>query len=369
VKVLVAVGMTGGHIIPGIAVADELKRQDPGCEIVFAGTTRGRAAELANRAGYRYIPVPVRGWAGLGLRGKVYFVPFLICSLLRALTAVFKEKPCVIVGTGSFATLPFGMSAILLCIPLILLEQNVEPGQATRLLSRFASEIHVSYEESIEYLRESSRVFVTGNPIRPIGSAKSRDALLKEFDLLPHQRTVLIFGGSRGAHSISRAFADGVKELLGRQDVQFIVQTGEEDIEFVRRACAEAGARAFVSEFIHDMSSAYRCADVVVSRAGATTIAELTGMGLASVLIPYPFSAGGHQKRNARLLGERGASVVLSDEDLDGKVLARALAELLTDPDRIKVLGERASRLGRKDAALIVSKSILRLGRKRCSGK
>jgi UDP-N-acetylglucosamine--N-acetylmuramyl-(pentapeptide) pyrophosphoryl-undecaprenol N-acetylglucosamine transferase len=369
VKVLVAVGMTGGHIIPGIAVAQELKQRDSVCEVVFAGTTRGRAAELVKRAGYRYIPVPIRGWVGRGLCGRMLFVISLSVSLSEAFIAVLRERPCVIVGTGSFATLPFALSALLLSLPLVLLEQNVVPGQATRFLSRFATEVHVAYPESIGHLREQRRAFATGNPIRPILSGRSKETLLAEFNLLPDSRTILIFGGSSGARSINRAFAAGVKEMLCNKDVQFIVQTGEEDLDLVRRACLEARARAFVAPFIFEMDRAYGCADVVVCRAGATTIAELTGMGLASVLIPYPFSAGGHQKKNALLLGARGASVVLSDEDLSGEVLARTLVELLEDPDRLKTMRERASRLGRRDAAAKISESILKLCRKSCSGR
>jgi len=303
-----AVGMTGGHIIPGIAVAEELRALDAACDVVFAGTTRGRAAELVRRAGYRYIPVPVRGWSGLGARGKGYFVFFLALSLFKALGAVLRERPCVIVGTGSYATLPFAMSAVILSLPLVLLEQNVVPGYATRFLSRFAGEVHVAYQESLRYLREPGRTFVTGNPIRSAGSRKAKDALLAAFDLVPGRKTVLVFGGSRGAHSINRAFALGVKELANRQDLQFIVQTGEEDLGLVKRACAEVGVRAFVTPFIHEMIDAYACADIVVCRAGATTIAELTGIGLPSILVPYPFSAGGHQEKNASLLAERANS-------------------------------------------------------------
>jgi UDP-N-acetylglucosamine--N-acetylmuramyl-(pentapeptide) pyrophosphoryl-undecaprenol N-acetylglucosamine transferase len=369
VKVLVAVGMTGGHIIPGIAVAEELRSQAPHCDVVFAGTTRGRAGDLVKRAGYRYIPVPVRGWAGFGALGRGLFVFFLAISLFSALCALLREKPCVVVGTGSFATLPFALCAVLLSLPLVLLEQNVVPGRATRFLSRFAAEVHVAYRASLDFLSEPRKGHVTGNPIRRIDPSVARDAIRAEFNLRPDARTVLIFGGSRGAHSINTAFAKAVKRLAGQSDMQFVVQTGEADAEFVREACTESGVKAFVTPFIHEMNNAYSCSDLAVCRAGATTIAELTAHGLPSILIPYPFSAGGHQEKNAALLESKGAAVVVANKDLTGDLLASRITDLLGDNTRLASMGEKSGMLGRKDAARMAAQSIVKLGEERCSGR
>jgi UDP-N-acetylglucosamine--N-acetylmuramyl-(pentapeptide) pyrophosphoryl-undecaprenol N-acetylglucosamine transferase len=363
VKVLVAVGMTGGHIIPGIAVAEELKRLESGSDVVFAGTVRGRASELVSNSGYRYIQVPVRGWAGVGAVGKLLFLFFMFLSFLSAFIALLREKPRVVVGTGSYAMLPFALCAVLLNLPLFLLEQNVVPGKATKFLSRFATEVHVAYEESVWRLSKPGRAHVSGNPIRKTHTVKDRASLLREYGLEPGLKTILVFGGSRGARSINRAFASALKLLEQHGGLQFIAQTGEEDLDHVEKACKETRIPVHITPFIYEMSKAYACADLVVCRAGATTIAELTGNGLPSILIPYPFSAGGHQEKNAAFLAEVGASIVLRDQDLSGKILSDRIIELIADPERLATMREISLKLARRDAARRVSESILAIGK------
>jgi UDP-N-acetylglucosamine--N-acetylmuramyl-(pentapeptide) pyrophosphoryl-undecaprenol N-acetylglucosamine transferase len=319
------------------------------------------------RAGYRFVSVGVRGWAGAGLKGKLLFVFFMVYSILPALAAVLKERPEVVIGTGSYATLPFALSAAIAGIPIVLLEQNVVPGRATRFLSTFAQEVHVAYRETLRYLSRRTTGTVSGNPTRALDTGATRERALAEFRLRPGCRTALVFGGSRGAHSLNAAFASGASILSRRDDIQFIVQTGEDDLEAVAESCRSTGLNAFVVSFIHEMDKAYACADIVVCRAGATTIAELTALGLASILVPYPFSTGGHQEKNARFLEERGASVVLKDSDLTGELLASRITELLDDDDRRERMHKAAASLGRKDAALLVAQSVLRRGKVNCS--
>jgi len=194
-----------------------------------------------------------------------------------------------------------------------------------------------------------------------------RESSLEEFDLAPGSKTVLIFGGSRGAHSINSAFEGAASHLSKYTDLQFIVQTGEDDLKSVREACERAGLKSHIAPFIHAMEKAYACADVVVSRAGATTLAELTALGLPSILIPYPFSVGGHQEKNAMLLQSAGAAVLIRDDELTGAVLALKIADLLKDYTKLKIMAEAAERLGRRDAGRAVAQSILNIGsRRRC---
>ncbi len=359
--------MTGGHIMPGIAVAESIRALDSSSRVVFAGTTRGRAADLVGRAGYRFVSVGVRGWAGAGLKGKLLFLFFMSYSIVPALAATLKERPEAVIGTGSYATLPFALSAAIAGIPIVLLEQNVVPGRATRLLSTFAREVHVAYRETLRYLSRRTTGVVSGNPTRALDQAAGRDRALEQFRLKPGRKTALVFGGSRGAHSLNVAFASGAPILCRREDIQYIVQTGEDDFDKVEKSCRNAGLNAVVVPFIHEMGKAYACADIVVCRAGATTIAELTALGLASILVPYPFSAGGHQEENARFLEERGASVVLHDRDLTGELLALRITELIDDDNRRAEMRRAAAALGRRDAALVVAKSVLRLGKANCS--
>ena len=363
-KVLVAVGMTGGHIIPGIAVAEELKAFDSGCEVIFAGTRRGRAKDLVARAGYNFIAVGARGWVGAGTRGKMLFLFLMAISLTTAFLALLRERPQVVVGTGSYATVPFAISALLMRIPTVLLEQNVVPGRATKLLSHFAREIHVAYGESIRHLSKRARVIVSGNPVRGSLFGSDRESAIKEFDLDANLKTGLVFGGSRGARSINRAFADAAYVLAEHDELQFILQTGEDDLQWVRESCTEARLKVYTAPFIHEMEKAYACADIVVCRAGATTVAELTALGLPSILIPYPYSAGGHQEKNARMLQDAGASVLIEDRRLTGETLASLILETLKSDARLEGMATAARKLGRRDAGTSIARSILSAGKK-----
>lgn len=361
-KVLVAVGMTGGHIIPGIAVAEELKARDSACQVVFAGTDRGRAKDLVSRAGYSFIPVGTRGWVGVGTKGKMLFLLLMVTSLATAFRALLREKPHVVVGTGSYASVPFAVSAFLMGIPTVLLEQNVVPGKATRVLSCFARETHVAYGESIQYLSKRTRAFVSGNPVRRSLFVPDRKSSMKEFQLDLDLRTALIFGGSRGAHSLNRAFAEAAHVLSGHKELQFIVQTGEDDLQWVKEACNRAELKAYTAPFIHGMEKAYACANIVVCRAGATTVAELTALGLPSILIPYPHSAGGHQEKNASMLQKAGASVLVHDRRLTGETLASLILETLNNEAKLAGMAEAARRLGRREAGRHIALSILSAG-------
>lgn len=369
VKVLVAVGMTGGHIFPGIAVAEELEAFDSGCQVVFAGSGRGRAKNLVARAGYNFIAVGARGWVGVGTRGKMLFLFLMAMSLVAAFLALLRERPQVVVGTGSYATVPFAVSALLMGIPTVLLEQNVVPGKATRLLSHFAREVHVAYGESTRHLSKRARGIVSGNPVRRSLFAPNRKSSIKEFDLDANLKTVFVFGGSRGARSINRAFADAAHVLSEHDELQFIVQTGEDDLQWVREACTKAKLKAYTAPFIHGMELAYACADIVVCRAGATTVAELTALGLPSILIPYPYSAGGHQEKNAMMLQKAGASVLVYDRRLTGEILASLILETLKSEARLASMAKAAKALGRRDAGRHIAQSILNAGRRECSGR
>ena len=359
-----AVGMTGGHIIPGIAVAEELRAFDSTCQVVFAGTGRGRARDLVARAGYNFIAVGARGWVGVGTKGKVLFLFLMVTSLATAFHALLREKPHVVVGTGSYATVPFAVSALLMGIPTVLLEQNVVPGKATRVLSHFAREVHVAYGESIQHLSKRTRVFVSGNPVRRFLFASDRKSAIKEFNLDANLKTGLVFGGSRGAHSINRAFADAARILAEHDELQFIVQTGENDLQWVRESCTKARLKVYTAPFIHGMDKAYACANIVVCRAGATTVAELTALGLPSILIPYPYSAGGHQEKNARMLQDAGASVLIEDRRLTGETLASLILETLKSEARLGGMGAAARALGRRNAGRRIARSILSAGKK-----
>ena len=368
-KVLVAVGMTGGHIIPGIAVAEELKALDSGCQVVFAGTGRGRAKDLVARAGYNFIAVGVRGWVGVGTKGKMLFLLLMAISLAAAFLALLRERPQVVVGTGSYATVPFAVSALLMGIPTVLLEQNVVPGKATKLLSHFAREVHVAYGESVQHLGRRAKVIVSGNPVRGSLFVSDRKSSMREFDLDENLKTGLVFGGSRGARSINRAFADAAHVLSKHDELQFIVQTGEDDLQWVSESCTKAKLKAYIAPFIHGMEKAYACADIVVCRAGATTVAELTALGLPSILIPYPYSAGGHQEKNARILQDAGASVLVYDRRLTGETLASLIFKTLKSEARLESMAAAAKALGRRDAGRSIAQSILSAGRKECSGR
>lgn len=347
-KVVLAGGGTGGHVFPALALARELRARE--IEAVMIGTAKGLEATAFTAEGFSVEAIRVEGLRRMGTGAQARSLMLLPQALIRALWVLRRHQPRVVVGVGGYAAGPVAMAAVLRRLPLLIHEQNLTPGLTNRILARVADVVAVSFDETGSILGREA--VTTGNPIRREILEADRRKGLEAFHLDPAKTTVLIFGGSQGARRINWAVAEALPHLDRLRDrLQVIHATGERDrfrMENVYRAWK---GEARVLPFIEDMASAYAAADVVVSRAGATTIAELTALGKPALLVPYPFATGDHQRGNAEAVVEVGGARLVLDRDLTGHRLAVELYELVDDPGALADMGRAARRLGRPHAA------------------
>ena len=359
-KVMIAGGGTGGHVFPGIAVAEELKGSRPGVEIVFVGGRRGLEALAVPEAGFRIRFIWARGFP----RRAWWRWPAAVIAngvgLLQAVAAVASERPDVVLGTGGYVSAPVAIAAWLLRRPLLIQEQNSIPGLANRWLARIADEVHLSFVEARSHFSRKDHLKVTGNPVRAYILSGDRTLAFAEFGLAPGKPTVFVFGGSRGAHRINQAALDAMRRLKGRVEVQWILQTGREDYEWAKGEVEKDGLPAKVLAFLRRIHMAYAAADLVVCRSGAMTLAEIASCGTPALLIPYPHAAHNHQAVNASNLVERGAAAMILDRELTGERLARDVARWLSDRAALSQMSANARRFARPDAAEKIARSLER---------
>jgi UDP-N-acetylglucosamine--N-acetylmuramyl-(pentapeptide) pyrophosphoryl-undecaprenol N-acetylglucosamine transferase len=356
-RVLIAGGGTGGHVFPGIAVAEELRAR-LGAEVRFVGSSYGIERNAVPRAGFPVELLPIRGLRREGITALARTLWLLPVSLAGALRAVRRFAPDLVIGVGGYASVPPVLAAVLCRIPVVLLEQNAAPGLSTRLLARFARRVCVSFAAT-ERALGGTRVVLTGNPIRGLraaaGSASNRQAEQGE----PRKLHVLVFGGSAGAHRLNTVVPGGL--ALAGAPLSIVHQTGAADYEAVRAAYAAAGLDAEVRAFIDDMAAQYARADLAICRAGATTLAELAAFGIPAILVPFPFAAGDHQRQNAEALVEAGAAWMVLDRELDARRIAELVAAVRAAPERLATMRRALAALGRPDAAARVVDQCLQV--------
>jgi UDP-N-acetylglucosamine--N-acetylmuramyl-(pentapeptide) pyrophosphoryl-undecaprenol N-acetylglucosamine transferase len=346
VRVLIAGGGTGGHLYPGIALAEEITTRQQGNHVLFVGTARGIEARVVPDLGYSIEYVDVLGLKGKGMFGLFRGMLRVPLAIAQSWKIIQKFRPEIAVGVGGYASGPVLLAAWLQRIPTVILEQNTIPGFTNRVLSRFANAVYVMFESSKRHF-PSRKVQALGNPIR----RQLLDNFLRS-KIESNKFTILVLGGSQGAHALNLRMVEAASHLGAIKDeVRIVHQTGEADREMVEKAYSEQGTSVEVSAFIEDMSNAYRRADLVICRAGATTLAEVMVAKKASILIPYPYAADNHQELNARAMVEAGAARILIEKDLDGKRLADEITALYEDRDLIGRMEQAASRTGRPEAA------------------
>ena len=359
VKVLMAGGGTGGHLMPALALAQVLQDAGKGIEPVLVGAERGIEAQVLPRYPFRHHLLPMepiyrRTWwnnvRALVTAGRAWR------AVGRVLDA---EQPVIVVGTGGYAAGPVVWRAQQRGLPTVLQEQNAFPGLATRWLARRARQVHLGFPEARERLRVGPRtaVFALGNPIR-VPEPGSRHAALVELGLLPTRPTLLVFGGSQGARAINYAVAGALERRL-LDEVNVVWGTGTAHIPALGRY-AVAG-RVVVQGFFDPMAPVYRAADLVVARAGAMTVAELCAWGKPSILVPLPTAAADHQTQNAAALAEAGAAIHLAEARLTPYTLAQEVTALVSDRARLESLGTLARGRGHPDAAREIVSKILTL--------
>jgi UDP-N-acetylglucosamine--N-acetylmuramyl-(pentapeptide) pyrophosphoryl-undecaprenol N-acetylglucosamine transferase len=354
IRVVIAGGGTGGHLYPGIAVARELRRRRAGTDVTFAGTAKGIEARVIPREGFQLDLLRSAGLKGMSPAALVRGVALLPLSGLDAWRILSRRQPNVVIGVGGYSSGPVVLAAAMRGIPTLLLEQNAVPGLTNRLLARFVSAAAVTFEATSRYF--GRRGFVTGNPVRS-----------EFFEPAPAAPAggpprILIFGGSQGAHAINMAMVEAAPRLAAQPGgVAITHQTGERDLERVRDGYRRAGIEARVEPFLFAMDREMKQADLVVSRAGATTLAELTAAGLPALLVPLPTAADDHQRKNADVLVAGGAADLIEQKDLTGERLAERITRLVTDRARMRAMSDAARRFARPDAARAIVDRALEL--------
>lgn len=356
IGMIIAGGGTGGHLFPGIAIAEEFLRRNPSHRILFIGTERGLEKKILGGLGLPLRTIRVEGIKGrrpMQTAGALAKIPG---SLVASFRILHEFRPDIVVGVGGYASGPTVLASRLMGVKTAIAEQNAFPGLTNRILGRITDRIFLAFSASQQWFPKN-RTMVTGNPIRA--------AFLVE---RPEERknrplfTILIFGGSQGAHAINRIVGEALDDLLHLKDrLCFIHQTGESDREMVADAYRKRGFTAEVSPFIMDMAAAYREADLLLCRAGATSIAEITAGGKASILIPFPFAVNDHQTRNADVLSRAGAAEVIAEKDLNGLLLATLMERLYRNPEAIRNMGASAAKLGNPNAAKDIVSACLAL--------
>ena len=352
-SLIVAGGGTGGHLFPGVAVARELMARVPGATVTFVGTASGIEARVIPREGLTLETIRSAGLKGKSPVALLRGLLLLPLSALDAWNVISRRRPSVVIGVGGYSSGPVVALAALRGVPTLLMEQNATPGLTNRLLSRLVTSAAVTYEESLATF--GRKAFVAGNPVRPEFFAPGTAAPA------PSGRTrVLVFGGSQGAHAINVAMAEAAAPLAAAAPgVEVTHQTGERDLAMVRDAYAKAGLAARVEPFLYEMDREMRAAEVIVCRAGATTLAELTAAGRAAILIPLPTATDDHQRKNADALVRQGAARAIDQRELTGARLAEALLGLARDGAARERMAVAARGLARPDAARVIVDKVL----------
>jgi len=349
-KVIIAGGGTGGHIFPGLAIAEEFKNRNERTEVIFVGTEYGIEARVIPREGYTIKFLRAEGIVGVSVLKKIRAIIKMFLSVIDSYRIIRTVRPDIVIGVGGYASGAIVFISSLMSIPTMILEQNSIPGLTNKILGKFVNAICTTYQESISFFPKA-KTFLTGNPIRIHILKGDTDSGYKLFSLDRDLFTVFIFGGSSGARSINITVIDALNYLYDLKDkIQFLHQTGISDYEKTRELYRKYGFKGTITPFIYQMGEAYAVADLVISRAGATTLAELTALGKPALLIPYPYAAGHHQEMNARKLFEMGAARMILNSKLKGESLAQNIKELYMH-ETLRAEMQRNSRaLGRPDA-------------------
>jgi len=358
-RTIFAGGGTGGHLFPAIAIADELKKLDLGAEILFVGTKHKIEARVVPQCGYAFRTIWISGLHRSFRIGNLLFPLKVIISFMQARSIIKIFKPDVVVGTGGYVSGPVLRAAVMMDIPTLIQEQNSYPGITTRMLANRVNELHLTFESSKKYFSRKDHVFVSGNPTR--NTLENVDAakafVYFGFDRQENKKTLLIIGGSLGAHSINEAVQLHLDELI-KKGFRILWQTGKEYFPEASTAAQNFSPNIIsVFQFIDRMDYAYTVADLVVCRAGATTLAELTRLGKPAILVPYPHAAANHQVENARVMAESGAAEILYDAEVSEWLLQSVLN--VSKDERLLGMSVQSRKLGKPNAAKEIAERVV----------
>jgi UDP-N-acetylglucosamine--N-acetylmuramyl-(pentapeptide) pyrophosphoryl-undecaprenol N-acetylglucosamine transferase len=357
---MIAGGGTGGHVYPGIAMYNALKRASERVDVLFVGAKAGVESGIFADLGLPHVLLPGRGIRGTGILNQLGSPFVFLVGICRGIREVLAFDPDVVVGTGGYASVAVVAASIVCRRARVVQEQNSVPGMANRLLSRFADLVLLSYEESKAFIKRGARAVVVGNPIRVVPPSDRRSGL-EFFGFDPTKPTVLICGGSRGARTINQAARTAIPSIVERKNTQFVFLTGESDFEAVKRELGRFGPSVRVFPFLQEMHHAYSVADIAVSRAGASAVFELAAFGVPTVFVPYPFAADDHQKKNVALLSDIGAAVVVENSALDAARLTEVVESLLDDEGKREKMSREMKGWAKPDADDRAAEKIIEL--------
>lgn len=360
-KIIISGGGTGGHIYPAVAIANELREQDPEIEILFVGAEGKMEMEKVPREGYKIVGLPIAGINRSNLLANVNF-PFKVINSLRIARKVIKNfAPDAVVGVGGYASGPTLIAAGWMGIPTLIQEQNSYAGVTNKLLAKRAKKICVAYP-NMEKFFPAKKILITGNPVRKdISESKiSKEIASEKFGLSPEKTTVLIIGGSQGARSINEAILKDVHKIIAA-DVQLIWQTGKGFLEKAQNATADIPqGKLHVADFIYNMPAAYAAANLVASRAGALSVSELSLVGKPTILVPFPHAAEDHQTQNAMSLVNADAAKLVLDSAAGDELVAEILA-LAIDVELQEKLARNILKFGKSDAGKHIASEVLKI--------
>jgi UDP-N-acetylglucosamine--N-acetylmuramyl-(pentapeptide) pyrophosphoryl-undecaprenol N-acetylglucosamine transferase len=357
IRVVIAGGGTGGHLYPGVAVARELLRRQPDAQVTFAGTARGLEATLVPKEGFELDVIRSAGLKGRSIAAVMRGLALVPVSFADAWALLARRRPNIVIGLGGYSSGPVVMMAALRRIPTMLLEQNSVPGLTNRRLARVVRAAALTYDDVNNYF--GRKAFVTGNPVRPEFFTQVTQA----HSSVPNdRRRILVLGGSQGSHALNVACVAASPELVRRHPgIEVVHQTGQRELAAVREGYERAGVGARAESFLDGVAGEIAAADLVICRAGATTLAELAAVGRPAVLVPLPTATDDHQRKNAEVLVRAGAAVMVEQQSLNSETLAGVVSALLNDSDRRARMGAAMKTLARPDAAARIVDRVLEL--------
>jgi UDP-N-acetylglucosamine--N-acetylmuramyl-(pentapeptide) pyrophosphoryl-undecaprenol N-acetylglucosamine transferase len=355
-NIMIAGGGTGGHLFPGVAIAEEFIRRNHETAILFIGTERGLEQRILRDLGYSLHTIDIEGIRGKGLFKSMSGIVKIPASMIQCYPIIRDFNPDLVIGVGGYASGPAVFMAYCMGKKTAIAEQNAVPGATNKILGRFADRVFITFAVTEKWFSKKKTV-VTGNPVRA-GFVQEE---LKEREE-KNSFTLLIYGGSQGAVGINSAVIESLPYLEKIKDeLKIMHQTGDRDVDRVSKAYGDYHIDARVYSFIQDMAGAYDAADLLICRAGATTIAEITARGKAALFIPFPYAVGDHQRLNAQVLVDAGAAEMILERDINGEKLARVVEELCHDRNRIKTMGDRSRALGTRKAAVHIVDECMQL--------